>query len=149
NTAIMLLRGKVLVIGIWAMLATAADNALEPLTVCEVLKDIPTHDGKTVAVLGRFSFRREGRTLNEESCGTNADPGGPPPPNAVRLTDDSKSGPKPPDVFALDASALNRKLKAIQEHTKLRSFRFGTADYDRWAVVYGRIESDKAKPPAA
>jgi hypothetical protein len=130
------------------MLATAADTALEPLTVCEVLKDVSTHDGKAVAVLGRFSFRREGRTLNEESCG-NPEPGGPPLPNAIRLTDDSKSGPKPPDVYALDSSALNRKLKAIQEHTRLHTFRFGTADYDRWAVVYGRIESDKAKPPGA
>jgi hypothetical protein len=142
-------RGRVLVIGIWAMLATAADTALEPLTVCEVLKDVPTVDGKSLAVLGRFSFRRDGRTLNEESCGTNPEPGAPPPPNAIRLTDDTKNGPKPPEVFALDAGAVNRKLKAIQEHTRLHTFRFGTADYDRWAVVYGRIESDKAKPPGA
>ena len=145
----MLFWGRVLVIGIFAMLATAADNALAPLTVCEVLKDIPTQDGKVVAVLGRFSFRRDGRTLNEESCGTNPEAGAPPPANSIRLTDDTKTGPKPPDVFALDATALNRKLKAVQEHTKLRNFRFGTADYDRWAVVYGRIESDKAKTPAA
>jgi hypothetical protein len=131
------------------MLATAADTALEPLTVCEVLKDVPTQDGKTVAVLGRFSFRREGRTLNEESCGMNREAGEPPPPNAIRLTDDSKNGPKPPEVFALDGSAVNRKLKTIQEHTRLHTFRFGTADYDRWAVVYGRLEVDKAKPPAA
>src|SRR5690242_5656143 len=102
-------RGRVLVIGIWAMLATAADTALEPLTVCEVLKDVPTVDGKSLAVLGRFSFRRDGRTLNEESCGTNPEPGAPPPPNAIRLTDDTKNGPKPPEVFALDAGAVNRK----------------------------------------
>jgi hypothetical protein len=145
----MLFRGKVLVIGIWATLATAADTALEPLTVCEVLKDLSTHDGKAVAVLGRFSFRREGRTLNEESCGTNPEPGGPAPPNAIRLTDDPKTGPKPPEVYALDGPAVNRKLKTIQEHTKLHSFRFGTADYDRWAVVYGRIEADKGKPAGA
>ena len=36
----------------------------------------------------------------------------------------------------------------MQEHTKLHTFRFGTSDYDRWAVVYGRVESDKAKTPA-
>jgi hypothetical protein len=142
-------RGRVLVIGIWAMLATAADTALEPLTVCEVLKDVSAHDGKTLAVLGRFSFRRDGRTLNEESCGPTPEAAGPPPPNLIRLTDDSRNGPKPPDIYALDASAVNRKLKTIQEHTRLHTFRFGTADYDRWAVVYGRIESDKAKPPGA
>jgi len=131
------------------MLATAADTALEPLTVCEVLKNVSAHDGKVVAVLGRFSFRRDGRTLNEETCGASSEPGGPAPPNSIRLTDDTKTGPKPPEVFALDAGAVDRKLKTIQEHTKLHAFRFGTADYDRWAVVYGRIESDKAKLPGA
>jgi hypothetical protein len=129
------------------MLATAADTALEPLTVCEVLKDAATQDGKAVAVLGRFSFRREGRTLNEESCGANPEPGAP-LPSAIRLLDDSKAGPKPPDVYAIDSAALSRKLKLMQEHTKLHTFRFGTSDYDRWAVVYGRVESDKAKTPA-
>jgi hypothetical protein len=113
-----------------------------------VLKDMPTNEGKTMAVLGRFSFRSDGRTLNEESCGANPESGGTPPPNVIRLTDDSKSAPKPPEVFALDANTTERKLKAIQEHTKLHTFRFGTADYDRWAVVYGRIELDKAKPAA-
>jgi hypothetical protein len=38
----------------------AADNALQPLTVCEVLQDLPANDGKVLAVLGRFSFRRAG-----------------------------------------------------------------------------------------
>ena len=142
----MRFRAKILVICFWVMLVPAADTALAPLTVCEVLKELPTHDGKAVAVLGRFSFRRDGRTLNEESCGTNPEPGGTPPANAIRLTDDPKAGPKPPDVYALDGPALNRKLKVLQEHTKLHSFRFGTADYDRWAVIYGRIELDKAKP---
>jgi hypothetical protein len=133
----------------WAMLATAADTALQPLTVCEVLKDVASNDGKPVAVLGRFSFRRDGRTLNEESCGAAAEPGTPPQPNSIRLTDDTKNGPKPPEVFALDGAAVNRKLKTIQEHTKLHTFRFGTADYDRWAVIYGRIEADKGKVPTA
>jgi len=102
-----------------------------------------------VAVVGRFSFRRDGRTLNEDSCGTNAGPGEATPPNAIHLIDDAKSGPKPPEVFALDGAALNRKLKNVKERTKLRTFRFGTVDYDRWAVVYGRIESDKGKPAGA
>jgi hypothetical protein len=131
------------------MLAAAADNAVEPLTVCEVLKDIPAYDGKAVAVLGRFSFRRDGRTLNEETCGAAPESGAPTVPNSIRLADDVKTAPKPPEVFALDAAALNRKLKTMQEHTRLHTFRFGTSDYDRWAVVYGRIESDKAKPSGA
>ena len=142
----MLTRGRVLAIAMWAIAAPAADNTLEPLTVCEVLKDLPAHDGRAVAVLGRFSFRRDGRSLNEEACGEKPAPGEPASPNAIRLTDDSKSGPKPPEVFALDGLAVNHKLKLIQEHTALRTFRFGTPDYDRWAVVYGRIEIDKSRP---
>jgi hypothetical protein len=145
----MLCRGRVLVIALWGFAAAAADNALVPLTVCEVLKDLPAEDGKVVPVLGRFSFRRDGRSINEESCGPKNAAAETDPPNTIRLTDDSKTGPKPPEVFALDGAAVSRKLKAVQEHTRLRTFRFGTPDYDRWAVVYGRIEADKSKAGSA
>ena len=144
----MLNRGRVLAIALWAIAAPAADTALEPMTVCEVLKDLPSLDGKAVPVLGRFSFRRDGRSLNQEACGEKPAPGEPLPPNSIRLSDDSKTGPKPPDVFALDGVAVTHKLKLVQEHTSLRTFRFGTPDYDRWAVVYGRVEIDKSKPAA-
>src|SRR5690242_18592770 len=122
----MRIRGRVLAIALWAIAAPSADNALQPLTVCEVLHDLPTHGGKVLAVLGRFSFRRDGRTINQESCGAKPAPGEAALPNSIRLLDDSKSGPKPPEVFALDAVAVNRKLKLIQEQTSLRTFRFGT-----------------------
>jgi hypothetical protein len=131
------------------MSAPAADNTLQPLTVCEVLKDLPANDGKILAVLGRFSFRRDGRSINQETCGPKPAAGETAPPNSIRLTDDAKSGPKPPEVFALDAATLSRKLKEVQEHTSLRTFRFGTPDYDRWAVVYGKIEAEKSRPGAA
>lgn len=145
----MLTRGRVLGVALWASAAPAADNALQPSTVCEVLKDLTANDGKVMAVLGRYSFRRDGRSINQEACGPKPGPGETPAPNSIRLTDDSKSGPKPPDVFALDAAAVTRKMKQVQEQTSLRSFRFGTPDYDRWAVVYGRIEADKSKPGSA
>jgi hypothetical protein len=145
STAIMLRRGKVLVVAICAFAATAADSALEPLTVCEVFKDLPAEEGKAVAVLGRFSFRRDGRTINEEACGPKPAQGETAAPNTIRLIDDAKSGPKPPEIFALDGAAVSRKLKTVEEHTTLRTFRFGTPDYDRWAVVYGRVEADKKK----
>jgi hypothetical protein len=145
----MLCRGRFSIIAFWTFTALAADNALVPVTVCEVLKDLPAQDGKVVAVLGRFSFRRDGRTINEETCDPKPSSGEPAPPNFIRLIDDSKSGPKPPEVFALDGPAVSRKLKAVQEHTSLGNFRFGTADYDRWAVVYGRIEADKSKTGGA
>ena len=145
----MLTRGRVLAVALWAMGAPAADNTLQPLTVCEVLKELPSYDGKVVAVLGRYSFRRDGRSINQETCGAKPAPDEATAPNSIRLTDDSKLGPKPPEVFALDAVAVSRKLKLVQEHTALRTFRFGTPDYDRWAVVYGRVEAEKNKPGAA
>jgi hypothetical protein len=131
-----------------ALAAPAADSPIEPVTVCEVLKDVPEYEGKPVAMLGRFSFRRDGRSLNEEACGEKPAAGEPALPNSVRLVDDVKLGPKPPEVFELDAVAISRKLKQVKEHTSLRTFRFGTPDYDRWAVVYGRFEVEKGKNAA-
>jgi len=128
------------VLVLYALVSPAADGPIEPLTVCEVLKDLPAHDGKILAVLGRFSFRRDGRTLNQEACDEKGSPEDRPPAPALRLIDDSKAGPKPPDIYSLDGAAVSRKLKVMQEHTTLGKFRFGTSDYDRWAVVFGRIE---------
>src|ERR1039458_7384270 len=51
-----------------AAFAIAADPPIPPLTVCEVLADLPAHEGKDLAVLGRFSFRRDGRWIGEQSC---------------------------------------------------------------------------------
>ena len=66
--------------------------------------------------------------------------------------EDAKDGPKPPESFDLDGAAVHRKLAAMERHTSLGKFRFGTPDYDRWAVIYGRIESrkgdDAKKAPA-
>jgi hypothetical protein len=110
--------------------ALAADPPLVPLTVCEVLHDLPSYEGKGVAVVARYSFRESG-------------PGGTPP--LLWLVEDSGDGPKPPGDFELDAVALNRKLALMRQHTSLGKFRFGTPDYDRWAVVYGRVETRKAE----
>ena len=48
--------------------AIAADPPIPPVTVCEVLADLPAHEGKETAVLGRYSFRHEGRWMSEQSC---------------------------------------------------------------------------------
>lgn len=134
---------------LWVSCARAADRPIEPLTVCEILRDPASQAGKAVAVLGRFSFRREGMSINEETCPAKPAAGAADSISSIRLADDPKSAPKPPEIFELDAAAVNRKLKAVKEHTALRTFRFGTPDYDRWAVVYGRIETDKSQPGAA
>ncbi|MBS1854271.1 MAG: hypothetical protein JST11_02815 [Acidobacteria bacterium] len=126
---------------------TYAAGPIAPVTVCEVLARLPSYEGKDLAVIGRYSFRKDGRWVGEQSCDT---PGAAPP--VLWLVEDAGAGPKPPDDFELDAAALNRKFADMIKRTALGKFRFGTADYDRWAVVYGRIAArkgnDAAKAPA-
>jgi hypothetical protein len=38
---------------------------------------------------------------------------------------------------------LHRKFVEIQRHTTLGKFKFGNPEYDRWAMVYGRVETRK------
>jgi len=124
--------------------ALAADPPLVPLGVCEILHDLPSYEGKTVAVVGRYSFRENGRWMGEQVCDAGSPgPGGTSP--LLWLVEDLNDGPKPPGDFELDAVALHRKLALIQQHTSLGKFRFGSPDYDRWAVIYGRVETRKAE----
>lgn len=133
-----------------ALAAAAAQPAqapLEPLTVCEVLRDLAAHDGKEFAILGRYSYRTTGRWIGEQACAPPLD--GPP---QLWLTEDLKDAPKPPANFEIDGVAVRRKFADMTKRTSLGKFRFGTPDYDRWAVIYGRVEQrkgdDAKKAPA-
>jgi hypothetical protein len=132
------------------LLASAATFSAEapivPLGVCEVVRTLADHDSKNIAVLGRYSFRESGRWISEDTC----DPAAEAPPQITLVQ--SSLGPAAPGEFELDAAALRKKLTAIQHHTSLGKFRFGTPDYDRWAVVFGQIKArhgDDAKKAAA
>ena len=120
---------------------------LTPLGVCEVLHNLTSFEGKEVAVLGRYSFRADGRWISEQVCDAPS-----PAPPTLWLVEDTKDAPKPPENFEIDGAVLHRKLAEIGRHTSLGKFRFGTADYDRWAVIYGRVEArkgdDARKAPA-
>src|SRR5262249_6027400 len=96
----MYLRALVL-LGLLPFFATAAD-VLTPVSVCEVLADLPAHEGKEVAVLGRYSFRRDGRWMGEEACGGSSN--GSTGPAILWLTENVDNGPKPPGNFELDAA---------------------------------------------
>jgi hypothetical protein len=122
--------------------AFAQNVPIVPMTVCEILQDLASHEGKTAAVLGRYSFRETGLWVGEQTC----DAGG---GSSVQITlvENLKDGPAPPADFELDAAALRKKLAEVQKHTSLGKFRFGTPDYDRWAVIYGRVELLKAQDP--
>ena len=103
--------------------------------MCEILKNPAQFDGKATAVLGRLSSRAGLRSIGEESCG--AAPAGSP---ALKLSYSTGSAPHLTGGFAVDDHAVKEKLKTIRVRTKLASFRFGTPDYDRWAIVYGRVK---------
>ena len=128
--------------------AFPAGAPLAPLTVCDVVRDLAAQEGKALAVLGRYSFRSSGRSLEEQAC----DPAAAILPQ-LRLVEDRTDGPKPPDSYELDAADLNRKLADMRKRTSLGKFRFGSPEYDRWAVVFGRVEAakgeDAGKTPAS
>ena len=123
-----------------AACVTAADPPLTPVTVCEILADLPAYEGKPVAVLGRFSFRRDGRWIGEQACAT-----GVTGPAMLWLDEDGPGGPKPPEDTEIEAAALNTKFASMTKRTTLGKFRFGSTDYDRWAVVFGRVEARKGE----
>ena len=120
--------------------APCADETLVPQTVCEVVANLPAQDGKIVAVIGRYSFRAIGRWMGEQTCGA------PGPTPELWMIEDPKEGPKPPEHLNLDSAALKSKFTLVQKRSTLGNFRFGTSDYDRWAVVYGRVERREPDP---
>ncbi|MGA7237016.1 MAG: hypothetical protein WBY44_15120 [Bryobacteraceae bacterium] len=122
--------------------AQCADDALVvPLTVCEVVADLPANDGKVIAVIGRYSFRAIGRWMGEQTCPSSGPASNAPAPTPeLWMVEDPKDAPKPPEHLNLDSAALKSKFAIVQRRSTLVNFRFGTSDYDRWAVVYGRVE---------
>jgi hypothetical protein len=119
----------------------ARDALLEPLTVCEVLKDLAQYNGKLVAVIGRFSFRQTGRWLGEQRCAQKFVTGDQEWPNSFWVSYDAQTAPKPPAVLQVDARILAQKLSAVRQRSSLGNFHFGSPDYDNWALVYGRLET--------
>lgn len=124
-------------------LLAGAEPPLRPVTVCDVLQDLSAYEGKVVAVVGRFSARQTGRWLGEQKCGHKLMIGDQEWPNAFWLVYDPAGAPKPPAVLSVDAALLAQKLRDVKLGTALTRFRFGSPDYDNWALVYGRIETRK------
>jgi hypothetical protein len=132
----------------------SSEAPLKPVRVCDVLGDLSARDGKVVAVLGRFSFRENGRFLSEDGCERTLAAGDSAWPNALRVVFDPKAAPALPPRLELEAADVYPPLKLIRQRTALGKFRFGSVGYDRWAVVFGRIEVSGAvkagsKPAAA
>ena len=93
-----------------AVALLASEAPLKPVRVCEVLADLSARDGKVVAVLGRFSFRENGRFLGEDAC----DPTPAAGPSVLRVVFDPKSAPPLPARLELDAADVYQPLKLIR-----------------------------------
>jgi len=123
--------------------APAADAPLEPVTVCEVLRDPKLYDGRVIALLGRYSYRAEGRWMGEDRCtaleGTQSNPS----PEIIRLSYAPEFAPRMASGYTVDGAAVADKIQLVKKSTNLRKFRFGSSEYDRWAVVYGRIKVEE------
>jgi len=134
-------RRAILLLTLVCPVIEGAEPAIQLVTVCEVLQDLPAYDGKVAAVVGRFSSRQAGRWLGEQKCAHKFVAGDWEWPNAFWVTYDPEDAPKPPAVLAVDAALLAQKLRAVKLGTSLTKLPFGSTDYDNWAVVYGRIET--------
>jgi hypothetical protein len=121
---------------------------IHPVRVCEILRDPAAWRGKDVAIIGRYSYRENGRYMSEEACESHPASGGTAWANSVRLTIDAKNAPKLPDNFDVDFTAAGRELRETRKATMLGKFRFGSLEYDRWAIVYGRVEPADGAAPA-
>ncbi len=113
---------------------------MKPLRACEVLQNMEQYANKTVLVLGRFSFRENGRFLGEKACTQELKRGDFTWPSVMRVLFDSDAGPKAPEPLAIDAPAVYQLLSVLKQTTSLTRFRFGTSSYDRWALIYGKLQ---------
>lgn len=139
---VTIFRGSLRALCVFALAASAAqpaDAPLEPVSVCDILHDLASYDGKSAAVFGRYSYRANvGRWVSEQACTPPTEA-----PPQLWLSEDLKDAPKLPDNFTIDGAQVRRKYAEVSKRTSLGKFRFGTPDYDRWAVVYGRVVARK------
>src|SRR5689334_12586827 len=83
---------------------------LEPVTVCEVLKDPKLYDGRVVALLGRYSYRTEGRWIGEDACKTPENSTSTPSPEIIWLSYAPDSAPRMVSGYTVDGAAVAQKL---------------------------------------
>lgn len=109
--------------------------SVEPITVCEAVKNLQKLAGKPFGIVGRLSFRSEGKWLSQDDCK------GAPGNGEARITllYDTAEAPRVKTGWEVRGSAMSEKLTLLRKATKLALFPFGTPDYDRWAVVYGSL----------
>lgn len=106
-----------------------ADELVKPVSVCDVLLDLPRFNGKDVAVFGRFSSYCEQSRLTADDCGRKLETDGHVWPNSLSLELYRSPAPVPPGgLLLLDHPALIEKLAHVRESPV-------------WTVFYGRVET--------
>jgi hypothetical protein len=124
------------------------DQPVKPVTVCEVLGDLPKFSGKGLAILGRLDCQS---SLIDRTCFLAQDHCERPItteafvwPTNIWIAEYWDEGiPKPPSANPLiDEPTLIDKLSLLRKTTKLRSHRkdvFKTLN--GWGVAYGKVYS--------
>jgi hypothetical protein len=117
--------------------------AFHPITVCELLTDLDTFDGKAVAVLGRLDVTNDSKTLGQQSCEDDSQRTA---SSFRRLQVVEESSAPMPTMgrFYLNKKSVESKLAAVKATTELGYVRplHPIGEFRSWAAVYGRVESD-------
>jgi hypothetical protein len=128
--------------------AEAQPEVIVPVRVFEALQQLEKSAGKMVAMIGRFSFRETGRYLSDRPCGSEADG----QEGVVRVTFDTSPRSASITRIEFDGGAVRRELANVKRCNTLKKIRYGSPEYERWALVYGRIQppqkSQESVPPA-
>jgi hypothetical protein len=149
---------KTVLFRVWLSLQAAAQptsTPLKPVTVCEILMNQESYNGKNVAVIGRYDYTNEGDWLSEDTYDWK--PGNEVVwPNIIWVHCCYQPAPNPPSgSLMLDEAALIEKLAQIRKSTKLqvqrrkqykmndgKSVPAGMSDVkETWAVAFGRIDA--------
>lgn len=96
------------------------------LTVCEVLSDLDRYEGKSIIVVGRFSWTDEGSWLSED-C-------------KLEIVRGGREFSDPQISIAWDRRLLEQKVAQLKRTTKLRKYRPSKYN-EKWVAVFGRLES--------
>lgn len=138
--------------GILDSKALAADQNLKPLTVCDVLDDLPHYVGKIVPVLGRLSSNLfDGAWLSEGHCSNKVEPIDPNWPYAIYLgCPDEARPPRVHEKLEINKAALQAALSRLRKTTTLKHYDSTVVKEpskkvervrkrETWSIVLGRI----------
>ena len=135
---------------------TKTEQPVKVVTVCDILLDPSSFNGKSIVVLGRLAATDEGVWLVEDKCDREVDVSGTSHPS-VWVAQGGR-GPSTPQMPSIDQDSLKAKLSQAGKTTKLGKHvqyqcTISSVEKDakpvcgwpevndQWAFVYGRVET--------